>query len=163
MTGSNQQPLSNQIMSKPYFHAIYCDDVRKEVGNKQTLVGLYSGELVSGGTFPLVIAKLCIHASFVCTVESAPRSLEFRVFAGEDQIATAQMGPGDIAPTVQRATSASHDVTLIANIIFSPLSLSGPRVLRVEVDADGRVFDGSTLNIREATDAERQQFSEAFS
>jgi hypothetical protein len=42
-------------------NTIFCDDVRMEVDNKFTYVGVYSGDiLVKASSFPVVLAKFCM-------------------------------------------------------------------------------------------------------
>jgi hypothetical protein len=43
-----------------YGHVIFCDDVRREIDGKLTLVGVYNGNLTVFGGFPAVLPKLCV-------------------------------------------------------------------------------------------------------
>jgi hypothetical protein len=42
-------------MKEPYGVTIFCDDVRDELFNKKTLIGVYTGELLIGGEFPALL------------------------------------------------------------------------------------------------------------
>lgn len=41
-------------------HCAFCDDVRLEVGNKMSLMGMYHGDMIVGGRPPLTLPKLVI-------------------------------------------------------------------------------------------------------
>lgn len=46
-------------MIERYLHAIYCDDVRFEIGNKQSYIGVYGGDLLIPEC-PTKLPKICI-------------------------------------------------------------------------------------------------------
>lgn len=47
-------------MREPYGMAIYCDDIRQEVGGKTTLVGIYGADMIVQGDKPVQIPMLAI-------------------------------------------------------------------------------------------------------
>lgn len=47
----------------PYLHTVWCDDVRSELLNKLTVVGVYTGQAVFPAR-PAAFLKLCAWASF---------------------------------------------------------------------------------------------------
>ncbi|WP_295491461.1 hypothetical protein [Sphingorhabdus sp. EL138] len=50
--------------SVPGGYVIFCDDVRKEIGGKVTIVGVYGGELTAYGEAPLSLPQLYAVVSF---------------------------------------------------------------------------------------------------
>jgi hypothetical protein len=48
----------------PYAFVVWCDDIRQEVGNKPSFMGVYTGALVVPA-LPAVLPKLCIWATLV--------------------------------------------------------------------------------------------------
>jgi hypothetical protein len=49
-----------QVEQGFYGHVVFCDDVRREIDGKLTLVGVYSGNLTVFGGFPAVLPRLCV-------------------------------------------------------------------------------------------------------
>jgi hypothetical protein len=52
--------LMEQVEQAFYGHVVFCDDVRREIDGKLTLVGVYSSNLTVFGGFPAVLPKLCV-------------------------------------------------------------------------------------------------------
>jgi hypothetical protein len=49
-----------QVEQGFYGHVVFCDDVRREIDGKLTLVGVYNGNLTVFGGFPAVLPRLCV-------------------------------------------------------------------------------------------------------
>lgn len=43
----------------PSGFVIFCDDIRHEIGDKATYVGVYSGQMILAGNLPITLPKLC--------------------------------------------------------------------------------------------------------
>lgn len=48
-----------------YGYTIFCDDIRMEIGNKLTYVGVYLDGIVPGGPFPIVMPKLAMQVFYM--------------------------------------------------------------------------------------------------
>ena len=64
-----------------YLEVIYCDDVRQEVGNKQSLIGVYPGDLYLEA-LPAVLPKLCMVATLVIPAAECFESLRIKAMQG---------------------------------------------------------------------------------
>jgi hypothetical protein len=53
-------------------HALFCDDIRMEVGNKPSFMGCYSGEMNVPASFPAFLPKFGIAAWLICDVDDPP-------------------------------------------------------------------------------------------
>lgn len=136
-----------------YAHAIFCDDVRQELGEKMSLMGVYSGDLVAE-PLPGTLPKLCAVITLV-----TPRSDQFRTIsiAGSflgDIVFKMELGEEDLAHMVSLAPppspdSKAHYIQLMA--LLSPFQISGPGRLEIEVIADGERLDCAGLNIKRPT------------
>lgn len=62
-----------------WLDTIYCDDVRMEVGNKKSLMGVYESDMLLGDVPPAALPKLCIVLRAWTAKELMFRSLSFRV------------------------------------------------------------------------------------
>jgi len=70
-------------MTDRFGTCLICDDVRNEVSNQISVVGLYGTELIVG-SLPLVIPQLCFLTSVFCRYDDPLKRLTVRVsFAGE--------------------------------------------------------------------------------
>src|ERR1700743_2371862 len=58
----------------------FCDDIRAEVGNKTSLMGIYGGDMMVP-SFPAIVPKLCAHISCVTAFENPFMALSFRIEA----------------------------------------------------------------------------------
>lgn len=69
----------------PSGFVIFCDDVRQEVTGKQTLVGVYSGQMVITGNLPVTLPQICAVTTFRLAPPSEPVAATIRVFkSGQD-------------------------------------------------------------------------------
>lgn len=139
-------------MTAPFLYGVYCDDIRQEVGNKLTLVGIYSGgELIFHIPFPAVIPKLCVSSTFVYQTNERPREVEFKVTLEGNEIARAV-----VQPPAEQQRSIFEGVEdgfpsralIQANFILSPLTLEKESILRLEANVDGTRFFGPRLLLR---------------
>ena len=69
---------------------IFCEDIRAEIGGKITLVGIYTGELISQAPFPLVLPKF----GFWINYFEVPRSM-----SGDGKLYISL--PGDPKPSIE--------------------------------------------------------------
>jgi hypothetical protein len=60
------------------FHALWCDDIRQEVGNKPSFMGVYTGALVVP-QLPLTLPKLCVWLTLSAPQDQPLQDLEVAV------------------------------------------------------------------------------------
>ena len=132
-----------------YAHAIFCDDIRQEVGGKTTMVGIYTGQLAAS-EIPCVLPKICLALSLVTP---KGRNFEKITVAGNfNDVEIFKMGLSKhqieeiMAHAPDRAEPASFfTVQLMA--ILSPFQVERPGKLTVSVIADGEKLDCGGLEI----------------
>lgn len=135
-----------------FVSVIYCDDIRNEVGNKQSFIGIYRSELYVAD-FPVVLPKLCIVINVQTSGDQPFKSLKLRILNFDDQIAEAVLPPealaGQQAEAVASATPPGADGFLVCSmaVVLSPLKVDKPMRLRIRVDADGTELKGPALGI----------------
>jgi hypothetical protein len=70
-------------MSSPRVaHALFCDDIRMEIGNKPSFMGIYSGEIVFLAGPPgaqIILPKFAIISWLICDIDDKPERLTVRV------------------------------------------------------------------------------------
>jgi len=127
----------------------YCDDIRNEVGNKQSFIGIYRNALYVPD-FPALLPKICIVINAQTDRANPFKSLRFRLLNFDTQIAEAVI-PEDQIQTQQTAASTGlpNDALIVCGVVMvlSPLPVTEPMRLRVRVDVDGEELKGPALII----------------
>ena len=70
-----------KVASAPFGHVIFADDIRQEIGNKLSAMGIYENEMVfaPGTAFPILIHRLGILVHWVEPFDGYERHLVFGV------------------------------------------------------------------------------------
>lgn len=146
-------------MTTSFLCGLYCDDIRQEVGNKQTLVGIYSGnELIFDRPFPVALAKLCVQAMFVFPAGKGPEDLKFRILLDSHVLVETKIPTEIIAndvPVEPREDDAPARRGVTANLILGPLAFESNALMRLEAIADGERYFGPRLKIRSTEAGEK--------
>ena len=118
------------MSDQPSTTAIFCDDVRHEVGNKISLIGCYADELIVD-RLPASLPKLAVHVRVTSPVGVPFRKLLFVARLGEHVL-------GELAAPDQelRSMASGSGPSLKANavLILTPFQVSTPGLLCVEVE-----------------------------
>lgn len=129
---------------------IFCDDVRNEVGNKYSLMGCYGSDMVVG-LIPSLLPKLCAQITVFFPADEPPSCLIARALLGDEVIGELITPEGDPRRIAEQLI-ADHDdvekITMQVILVFSPLSISEPATLRIEIEADGETVRAGRLKIR---------------
>ena len=135
-----------------FVHAIFCDDMRQEMGNKISFMGCYQGELFVPFA-PVALPKLCVFVTISTPAERPLKALSIRVDQGGNTIANIETPSADWA---QPMPPAPDDVTrLLANVGFmlSPFAINEPGDIRVVVTTEEGEILGPRLRIKLALPA----------
>ncbi|CAM2164874.1 Phosphatidylserine decarboxylase [Paraburkholderia sacchari] len=143
---------------KRFAYCHFCDDVRLEVGNKSSLMGVYGGDL-QVPSFPFALPKLAV-VTFISTPTDEPMStLIFEVRDGSDVLAQYEV-PKHELEAVQKSVSARDDsvepaqaLALGATAFLSPFSVDRPKVIKAVVICDGKEFVAGKLYVRQVSPA----------
>jgi hypothetical protein len=134
-------------------HAIFCDDVRLEAGNKLSYMGCYTGQMVVA-SFPTVLPKIC-----VVMTASTPRSKPFKelkfVLFNNDDVVAEQVQSIPSAIEIPLGMEGEEMRLMAAQVIqIFPFQLTAPCKLRARAfTEDGELKGGSLL----VTDTAHQQ------
>lgn len=132
--------------------ALFCDDVRHEVGNKYSLMGCYGDELIIE-KLPALLPKLCVQLRAQTPLDRPFKKLIFRAFLNDDLLAEIEM-PEDQLEHAAAVIGAREDalrLTIMAIMGLSPLAVSEPSILRVEAETEDGVLRGGHLRFRQRT------------
>lgn len=144
--------------------ALYCDDIRQEVGGKFTLVGVYQNVLYVD-SFPVSLPKLGVMLKAIAPAENAFRSIGFKAWLGDQLVAEVPLqpladAPAEMAEEVREALDpqpealqAGSMMNTSAVLMFAPLNIPGPCALRVRAyDEEGHEHAAPALLILQAKD-----------
>jgi hypothetical protein len=133
-----------------FLFAQFCDDVRQEVGNKLTLVGCYSADLLVP-TFPTVLPKLCVFAKAFTPVSRPFGQLTFKVFVGDRVLAEFTAAETDLAAAATSAEMLAdarwHVVTSV--LAFSPFPVEAPCIVRVVAELEDELLTSPQLRVHQ--------------
>lgn len=139
-----------------YAHSTFCDDVRQEIGNKTSLMGLYSGELFVQ-ELPAALSKLCVVIVCRTSVEEPFTTLSVRLnVAGGDTVAEVALPPEALKQLMEHAKSHGSDddpvryMSVGTSIILSPYLIQEPHTLKAVAIADGEEYPAGRLRIAAA-------------
>lgn len=151
-------------MNDIFVTAIYCDDIRQEIGGKQSLMGIYNADLIVG-EFPTTLAKLCVQVTVRFPFGRSAENLTVKMLMDETELTKIDLPQGEIrrmmesAPTSE-VSSEDRFVAAALAVQFSPLQLEKPSVLRARALVDGREVKANALRIRVSTEAERERMAQ---
>lgn len=121
----------------------YCDDIRHEMGNKLSLIGVYGADLVVP-ELPTAIAKLCVFAQLYSEVDAEFESeIEIHVMVDDEVIATSTT-----VPRHSKDLEASQFQKLGAQFVLTPFFIEKECTLRVRAIYQGTEYQAAALKIR---------------
>lgn len=132
-------------MSGAYVHTIWCDDIRMEVGNKPSFMGVYTGALVVQ-ELPAQLQKLSLWTLISVPMEEPLLPLSMRLVRNENEIIVempeAVSTDVELPPLVDGRTRRMMSFALnLAPFVIA----QDTKYLRVVVRAAGVDFDGPKL------------------
>lgn len=128
--------------------ALYCDDIRQEVGNKMSFMGCYQSELFVP-TAPIALPKLCVFITALTPKARPFKSLTLRVLLDEKtELARMEIPAEGLAnlPEVQDDTATRRSISTA--MVFSPFIVERSTVLRVLADTEEGKIIGPRLLIK---------------
>src|SRR5258708_5011862 len=90
-----------------YGHTIFCDDIRLEVGEKLSFIGVYDGTIVLHNPYPFVFPKFCFFITLIQRREILDPNIEVRIFMPGD----AEDTPAFIAVSSETSEGAVAEYT----------------------------------------------------
>lgn len=132
--------------------AQFCDDIRHEIGNKYSLMGCYSDEMILD-KFPALLPKLCVQVRVLTPVDQPFTKLLIRAVLNGENIAEIDVPAKKMAQSYKdlAAPPDAHRHVVVAIIAISPLPISEPCQLKIEAETEDGMLRGSSLRIRERT------------
>jgi hypothetical protein len=144
-------------MISRYLHVLYCDDVRNEVSNKTSLIGVYGADLLAS-EIPMVVPKLAMVITVAGDASDPIENLSIAVFRDDEQITEIIVNAQDIAQIRQLAQSSEPKDDIRSSdakrmfaynmvIAMAPFPIEKPFVLRVMATTEREELRGPALRI----------------
>lgn len=135
-------------IKEPFVHTLWCDDIRVELGNKPSFMGVFTGGLLLP-SLPVVLPKLCMQ-TWVCSPLAHPINSVTVEIVRDDGMVVASVSAenrGSPADVMEDSTRRNLIVTmmvgpleipadckwLMARATFADGAIDGPK-LRITVD-----------------------------
>lgn len=134
-----------------FLTAIYCDDIRPEMGNKFSYMGCYQSELIVP-IAPVALPKLCVFASIVTPKERSFKSLTLRVVQDDNkELARIEISEEGLTEASQIIDETSTRKSISTAIVFAPFVIEKPISLRLlAITEEGEII-GPRLLIKIAS------------
>jgi len=131
-----------------FLTAIFCDDIRQEIGNKLSFMGCYQGELVVPMA-PVALPKLCVFASIWTPKERPFKSLMLRVIQDDDkELARIEIPDEGLAEVSLILDETATRKSVSTAIVFSPFAIEKPTSLRLLATTEEGEIIGPRLLIK---------------
>lgn len=130
-----------------FVHAIFCDDMRQEIGNKISFMGCYQSELFVPFA-PVALPKLCVFVTVSTPIERPLKSLTIRVDQGSNTIANIETPGSDWAQSIPPASEDATRQLANVGVMLSPLAITEPGDIRVMVTTEEGELLGPRLRIK---------------
>jgi hypothetical protein len=147
-------------MNDRYVHAIWCDDIRLEVGNKPSFMGVFTGGILLPA-LPTVLPRLAVYIWVNTPVERPFKSLRIRI-TRDDGFLLMEVRPE--SPPAQSDVAQHSRPDSTRQVAMAGFSLGGVEVpvgckyFSIFVDTELETLEGPKLRI----DVNPQGFAEAF-
>jgi len=140
----------------PFRHGytIFCDDIRPEVGNKISYMGVYNGLFIPDQALPMALPKLVAAVHFLEPAADAPLDLTVRVFGpgqeDEDdplfQLLVPNSAPvnKDLVPDLPLEKQVRQ---LVIPVTFTPFVINSAGRMRAHVQRGDEIYPCGSLLI----------------
>lgn len=141
----------NQQNDSPVAYTIFCDDLRQEVGNKISYMGVFQG-MMFVQAFPVTLPKFCAAVAVRYPREVTPSSLVFKLLLQDNVIAERSIDP---APLASKQSDEQGMQVVLATALFQivPFALEEPALLKSRVYLDHQELKAGALIIRSLQDS----------
>lgn len=136
-------------MTGRYVHTIWCDDIRMELGNKPSFMGVYTGGIVVP-SLPTFLPRLSIYSWITTPKEQPFKRIAIRIVR-DDGTVILEIQPSDLNGPLEGPANARANSTRSAVMMgFSIGGLELPaecKYLAIFVDTESETLEGPKLYV----------------
>lgn len=136
--------------------SLFCDDIRQELGNKFSMMGIYHAALLVEH-FPVELPRLFVTMKASASADDAFSSLRFKVLLNDDLIVDMDVPAADLErpippPIAIDGVSNIRQLHSFQTMIqLPPLRLEKACILRTRIETERETLWGDGLMIGQAT------------
>lgn len=131
-----------------YAHTIFCDDIRQEVGNKPSFMGVYTGEMHIPGPAPGALSKLCAVVWVVMPISDPARHVTIIISGAPigDEPTVMEFEPASMD---RKASNSADKSSLVAMAVheWTPFMVHSSGVIEVKVKIDDMELNAGRLTV----------------
>lgn len=134
--------------------ALFCDDVRHEMGGQRSLIGVYESRLL-GESYPFDIPELFVVTILRCPASDTPDQLAVTIHmpgVEEETFPVPETTLAELRRPDQTNEDAGQLRTLELHRRFTHLTVSHPVTISVTVQADDQEIPAGTLTLQAGDD-----------
>ena len=134
-----------------FAYSIFCDDIRNEVNNKTSFMGIV-GNLMYLPAFPIVLSKLCVVITANTPRDNPFKSLSFKGFLNETVLFEVDLDTEQLEQANQGQGLIEDPKGFLAQAMFvlSPLHIEAAGKIKISVIADGEDLECGGLQLSQA-------------
>jgi hypothetical protein len=129
-----------------WLSVIYCDDIRFEMGNKHSFMGVY-GPLLFVPQVPVILPKLCVAITAFTMREHPFRRLIFRVLRDKDVLIESPFDAAQLEDAAAKKEDAFPLSMAGVYITLAPFPIEAETVLRVRAETENGELKAVGLRI----------------
>jgi len=113
-----------------HLEVIFCDDIREELGNKLSFMGVYSADMTVP-VVPIILNKLCIVVRAITENYDRFESLKVSVFQGDDNVELISTGQ-IVLPDANLDSNKSPLQVIQLTFMLSPFQIDKETTISVQ-------------------------------
>ena len=113
-----------------HLEVIFCDDIREELGNKLSFMGVYSADMTVP-VVPIILNNLCIVVRAITENSDPFESLKVSVFQGDDSVELISTGQ-IVLPDANLDSNKSPLQVIQLTFMLSPFQIDKEATIRVQ-------------------------------
>jgi hypothetical protein len=143
-----------QQVDKLSTFVIFCDDVRSELGNKKSYMGVYTDELFVPSV-PTLLPKFCVVTTISCLPTEIPKRLAVEFSLADDVLTRQEVSEDILSAWRDEAEGGGSEGNepqaeyqeksrLIVEFVVSPFTVPKEGLLEIQIETDtDRILAGS--------------------
>ncbi len=129
-----------------------CDDIRQEVGNKASLIGVY-GPNIMVPAFPAAVVKLAFYTVFSADLADPPRTLAVKIETSETVLLEYAIPPDQLAENVAKLQATPEEfpqgrIDINISMVLETLQLDSATILTISVIADSVAYVAKQIRVK---------------
>src|ERR1700678_3948072 len=134
-------------------HCVFCDDIRLELGNKMSYMGVYSGgDLLINQPFPVGLAKFCILTWLISDPDDRPTTISLQVVGPDGQMLMKADTPSGEMPDPFGLKETAEKAIFTHSLQCTPLWLACKGTLEVWIETEREKIRAGRLLIHSSVE-----------